>query len=385
MIPYSCQSINRDDVDAVVQVLQSDWLTQGPTVERFEEDVAKRCGSPYAIATCNATAALHIACLSLGLGEGDTLWTSPITYVASANCALYCGAAVDFVDIDPDTFNICPDALEEKLQTARKGNCLPKAIVAVDMAGNPCDLERLGSLCRQYGIYLVEDASHAIGASYRGDPIGSCHHADIVIFSFHPVKIITTGEGGMALTADKELARRMRLFRSHGITRDPAELSQNASQAWYFEQQELGFNYRLTDIQAALGISQLGRIESFIEARNRLAAEYTQAFQDAPLRLQQVAEGSHSAYHLYIVRLDSERTAVDRTAAFQALREREIGVNVHYIPVHTHPYYQRLGFRAEDFPNSMAYYRECLSLPIFPHMTQTQQTQVTEALFEVLS
>jgi UDP-4-amino-4,6-dideoxy-N-acetyl-beta-L-altrosamine transaminase len=384
MIPYSCQNIDSNDIEAVVKVLQSDWITQGPAVERFEDAVARRCENEHAVAVSNATAALHIACLSLGVGEGDTVWTSPITYVASANCARYCGASVDFVDIDPNTFNICPVALEQKLQKASDNDKLPKVVIAVDMAGAPCELETLKRICGDYDIYLVEDASHAIGATYAGRPIGSSDYADIVIFSFHPVKNITTGEGGMALTRDAELAHRMRLFRSHGITRDPGELTRNASQAWYFEQQELGYNYRLTDIQAALGISQLDRLDDFIAARNRLALAYDEALVDLPLNRQLVGENRSSAYHLYIVRLDGTRTGMTRSEVFAALRERGVGVNVHYIPVHTHPYYEQLGFRAEDFPNSMAYYSECLSLPLFPHMTVSQQTQVSDALHEVL-
>lgn len=384
MIPYSCQNINEEDIAAVVRVLRSDWITQGPTIDRFEQAVAAYCNNRYAVATANATAALHLTCLSLGVGEGDCVWTSPITFVASANCARYCGASVDFVDIDPETFNICIGALEEKLHEANKGGTLPKAIIAVHMAGVPCELDALRALTRNYGIYLIEDASHAMGASYAGDPIGCPHYSDVTVFSFHPVKSMTTGEGGMAVTRHADLADKIRLLRSHGVTRNVDPTSING-QDWHYEQIELGFNYRLTDIQAALGVSQLQRLDEFIAARNRCAAVYWDALQTLPLKLQHVPENTNSAYHLFVVRLDPSRTQKSRAELYHALRERNIGVNVHYIPVHTQPYYRDLGFAAEYCPRSIDYYNECLSLPLFPDMTAAQQSYVIDAVCEVLS
>jgi UDP-4-amino-4,6-dideoxy-N-acetyl-beta-L-altrosamine transaminase len=384
MIPYSCQSIDKEDIDAVVEVLQSDWLTQGPTVERFESAVSRYCENRYAVAVSSATAALHLACLALDVGPGDRLWTSPITYVASANCARYCGAEVDFVDIDPATFNISCSALAEKLAQANENNQLPKLIVAVHMAGAPCDMQSLRELTARYGIYLVEDASHAIGSQYAGRPVGHADSSDITVFSFHPVKNITTGEGGMAVTRHEALAERMRLLRSNGVTRNVRSSAADAGQPWYYEQVDLGFNYRLTDIQAALGISQLRKLDQFVAARNTRAAIYREAFKEFPLSVQQLAEDTLSAYHLFIVRLNSDATKPNRAEVFQALREKGIGVNVHYIPVHTQPYYRELGFSAADFPRSIEYYDECLSLPLFPGMSAAQQSMVIDSLGEVL-
>jgi UDP-4-amino-4,6-dideoxy-N-acetyl-beta-L-altrosamine transaminase len=384
MIPYSCQTIDGDDIQAVVDVLKSSWLTQGPTVERFEQVVAGYCGNRHAVAVSSATAALHLACLAIELGPGDCLWTSPITYVASANCARYCGADVDFVDIDLRTFNLSSEVLSEKLAAARQSGKLPKAVLAVHMAGAPCDMRRLRDLADEYGFYLLEDASHALGSRYAERPIGSPDYADITVFSFHPVKNITTGEGGMAVTRNSAFSERMRLLRSHGVTRDPAALGDLAGQGWYYEQQELGYNYRLTDIQSALGISQMSRLDAFTEARNRIAGVYRNALESLPLSTQVVGENDYSACHLFIVRLHTENGGLDRRKIFDALRARGIGVNVHYIPVHTQPYYRSLGFEPEKCPESLRYYDGSLSLPIFPRLTDEQQAQVISALGEVL-
>lgn len=384
MIPYGRQSISQADIDAVVAVLQSDWLTQGPSIERFEQAMASSCQAAHAIAVSNATAALHIACLALDLGPGDWLWTSPNTFVASANCALYCGAQVDFVDIDPHTLNLDVQALATKLAQAQRLGRLPKVVVPVAFAGQSCDMAGIRELAERYGFKVIEDASHAVGASYLGRPVGCGDYADITVFSFHPVKIITTGEGGLLTTQDEQLAERLLRLRSHGITRDPALMTQPSEGPWYYQQLELGYNYRITDIQAALGLSQLTRLSAFVARRRALAARYDELLAGLPLTLPVAQPGAESAWHLYPVRLHLHALQRDHQQVFTALREAGIGVNLHYIPVHLQPYYRGLGFAAGDFPEAERYYREAISLPLYPDMTDEQQEQVVQALISVL-
>lgn len=385
MIPYARQTISQDDVEAVVAVLQSDWLTQGPVVPNFEAAIAQRVNARYAVATNSATSALHIACLALELGPGDVLWTSPNTFVASANCGRYCGADIDFVDIDPITLNMSVDALSEKLVKARKRGRLPKVVVPVHFAGEPTEQEAIWALAQEFGFRVLEDASHALGASRHGELVGNCRWSDITVFSFHPVKIITTAEGGMALTNDAALAQRMTMLRSHGITRDITLMTEEVDGAWYYEQQMLGFNYRMTDIQAALGISQLANLERWIERRHQLASAYDAAFADLPLVLPYRNPYSKSALHLYVVQVDLKRSPVDRKTLYNHLRAAGIGVNVHYIPVHTQPYFRRLGFAQGDFPNSENYYTRCLSLPIYAGLTDEKQSYVIDKVREVIA
>lgn len=384
MIPYGRQDITQDDVDAVVEVLRSDFLTQGPTVPRFEAAAADQVGVRHAVALGSATSALHVACLALDLGPGDVLWTTPNTFVASANCALYCGAKVDFVDIEPRTFNLSVEALAARLEDAEARGCLPKIVVPVHFAGEPPDMESISALATRYGFRIIEDASHAIGARYRGEPAGCCGFSDITVFSFHPVKIITTAEGGMALTNDAELAARMALLRSHGITRDSNRMVGVPEGDWYYQQIVLGFNYRMTEIQAALGLSQLSRLEAFVRRRHLLAARYDEMLESLPVVTQYHDRRSLSAMHLYVIRLRLEQIGRTRRNVYDALRSAGVGVNVHYIPVHTHPYYQGLGFRPGDFPESERYYSEALTLPLYPTMTEQQQDQVVAALTEAL-
>ncbi|VXC38345.1 Spore coat polysaccharide biosynthesis protein SpsC [Pseudomonas sp. 8Z] len=384
MIPYGRQDITQADIDAVVEVLQSDFLTQGPMVPRFEQSVARHVGAAHALAVNSATSALHIACLALGLGEGDRLWTSPITFVASANCALYCGAQVDFVDIDPRTYNLCPEALERKLQVAEREGTLPKVLVAVHLCGQPCDMQAISVLAKRYGFKVIEDASHAIGGKYQGEFIGNCRHSDITVFSFHPVKIITTAEGGMALTNSAELAEKMALLRSHGITRDLKQMTHAADGPWYYQQIDLGFNYRMTELQAALGFSQLQRLDQFVARRHELAARYDQLLAALPVTTPWQHPDSYSGLHLYVVRLKLVQIGKSHRQVFESMREQGIGVNLHYIPVHTQPYYQRMGFMLGDFPEAERYYAEAISLPMFQTMTYAQQDRVIEVLREVL-
>ncbi|MDC1422800.1 UDP-4-amino-4,6-dideoxy-N-acetyl-beta-L-altrosamine transaminase [Gammaproteobacteria bacterium] len=382
MIPYGTQNISQADIEAVVDVLKSDFLTQGPAVNSFEQALARKTGAKHAIAMSNATAALHIACLALDLGPGDRLWTTPITFVASANCGRYCGATVDFVDIDPRTFNMSADALEQKLGQAEKTGTLPKVIVAVHMCGQSPEMERIAQLARVYDILIIEDASHAVGASYLGNPVGSGAHADITVFSFHPVKIITTGEGGVALTNNSDLATRMERLRSHGITRDPSQMTGEADGPWYYQQLELGFNYRMTDIQAALGFSQLTRLEDFIECRRAIAESYDNWLKHLPLDLPGRLVNAASSWHLYIVRLhDASR----HLRVFKSLRSQGIGVNLHYIPVHLQPYYRQLGFGVGDYPIAEDYYSRAISLPLYPHLDENNQMKVVAALERALS
>jgi len=380
MIPYGRQEITQSDIDAVVDVLRSDFLTQGPMVPRFEETVARHVGSTHAVAVNSATSALHIACLALGLGQDDWLWTSPITFVASANCGLYCGAGVDFVDIDPRTYNLCPDALERKLEQAEREGRLPKIVVPVHLCGQPCNMAAIHALGKRYGFRIIEDASHAIGGKYRDEFIGNCRYSDITIFSFHPVKIITTAEGGMATTNDARLAERMSLLRSHGITRDPDLMTHEPDGPWYYQQIDLGFNYRMTELQAALGVSQMKRLDEFVARRHTLARRYDEMLAGLPVVTPWQHPDSYSGLHLYVIRLDPAQTGKHRLQVFESLRSQGIGVNVHYIPVHTQPYYRNLGFEPGDFPQAERYYAEAISLPMFHGMTEAQQDAVVEAL-----
>jgi UDP-4-amino-4,6-dideoxy-N-acetyl-beta-L-altrosamine transaminase len=380
MIPYGRQDISEEDIQAVVDVLKSDFLTQGPVVPLFEKTVADYCGATHAVATNSATSSLHIACLSLELGIGDWLWTSPLTFVASANCALYCGAKVDFVDIDPRTYNLCPSALERKLQKAEKAGCLPKIIIPVHLCGQSCDMEAISKLAKRYGFKVIEDASHAIGGGYQNKPIGSSTNSEITIFSFHPVKIITTGEGGMALTNNAKLASKMKLLRSHGVTRDPDLMTHEADGPWYYQQVELGFNYRITELQAALGNSQMARLNEYVEQRNQLAIKYDELLQHLPVITPWQDKANYSARHLYVIRLKLDQIHKTHREVFESLLEQGIGVNLHYIPVHTQPFYKQMGFKDGDFPNAESYYQEAISLPLFPKLSSEQQLKVVAAL-----
>ena len=380
MIPYGRQNITAADICAVKAVLESDFLTQGPVVPAFEQKVADYCSASHAVAVNSATSALHIACLALGLGPGDCLWTSPVTFVASANCALYCGANVDFVDIDPSTYNLSVDRLEEKLIKAKRLEKMPKIVVPVHLCGQPCDMKRIWELSQEFGFRIIEDASHAIGAKYQGEPVGNCRYSDITVFSFHPVKIITTGEGGMAMTNDSKLAQKMALLRSHGITRDPSLMTQEPAGPWYYQQIELGYNYRMTDIQAALGISQMERLDMYVSRRHELANRYQVMLADMPVKTLVQYPDSYSAYHLYVIRLRLEKIKSTHHEIFQSLRDQGIGANLHYIPVHTQPYYQKMGFNLGDFPESEQYYEEAISLPMYAGLTDREQEQVVEAL-----
>lgn len=384
MIPYGRQEITQADVDAVVAVLRSDFLTQGPMVPRFEAAVASHVGASHALAVNSATSALHIACLALGLGPGDWLWTSPVTFVASANCGLYCGASVDFVDIDPRTYNLCPEALAAKLEVAEAAGRLPKVVVAVHLCGQPCDMEKIHALGQRYGFRIIEDASHAIGGRYKGEYIGNCRYSDITIFSFHPVKIITTAEGGMALSNDAALAERMALLRSHGITRDPAQMTHAPDGPWYYQQIDLGFNYRMTELQAALGVSQMERLDAFVARRHQLARRYDTLLADLPLRTPWQHPDGYSGLHLYVIRLLLDRIGKTHREVFESLRAQGIGVNLHYIPVHTQPYYQAMGFKTGDFPEAERYYTEAISLPMYQGLSDVQQDRVVAALLAAL-
>lgn len=384
MIPYGRQEITQADIDTVVGVLRSDYLTQGPMVPRFEAAVAEHCGAMDAVAVNSATSALHIACLALGLRQGDWLWTTPITFVASANCGLYCGAQVDFVDIDPRTYNLCPQALERKLIGAERQGLLPKVVVAVHFSGQPCDMQAIHALALRFGFKIIEDASHAIGGKYRGEPIGNCRHSDITVFSFHPVKLITTAEGGMALTNDAELAKQMALLRSHGITRDASHMTHAPDGAWYYQQIELGFNYRMTDLQAALGVSQMSRLRSYVARRHQLARRYDEMLADLPVTTPWQHPDGFSGLHLYVIRLQLSRITKSHCEVFDAIREQGVGVNLHYIPVHTQPYYKAMGFKEGDCPEAERYYREAISIPMFPALTEQQQDHVVAAIREAI-
>lgn len=384
MIPYGRQDISQQDIDAVLEILQSDFLTQGPKVPAFEQIIARHVGAKHALAVNSATSALHIACLALGLGPGDWLWTTPITFVASANCGLYCGAQIDFVDIDPVTYNLCPKALEAKLIKAECSGKLPKVLVAVHLCGQPCDMQAIHALAQRYNFRVIEDASHAIGGKYQNEFIGNCRYSDITVFSFHPVKIITTAEGGMALTNDNSLAEKMSLYRSHGVTRDSSLMTHDPDGPWYYQQVELGYNYRMTELQAALGISQMQRLDEFVAQRHVLAQRYNELLSDLPLTLPWQHPDSYSGLHLYIIRLHLDQINKTHLQVFEELREAGIGVNLHYIPVHMQPYYQKMGFNKGDFPQAERYYAEAISLPMFSTLTKIQQDEVAQVLKKVL-
>lgn len=384
-LPYGRQSLDDDDLAAVAEVLRSHFLTQGPAVPRFEQALAARCHAAHGVAVANGTAALHLGALALGLGPGDWLWTSPITFVASANCARYCGAQVDFVDIDPDTANLCPRRLAEKLETAEKHGRLPKVIVPVHFAGQSCAMDEIHALAQRYGIRLMEDAAHALGGSYHDEPVGSAHWADVVTHSFHPVKIITTGEGGAVTTNDPALAEKIARLRTHGITRDATRMELEYEGDWHYEQLELGYNYRMTDLQAALGVSQLQKLEPFANRRRELAALYDQELAHLPVEPLARDPRSTSGWHLYVIRLQLEALRVSRREVFDRLRAEGILVNVHYIPVHLQPDYRKLGFHPGQFPEAEAYYARCLTLPLFPRMTDDDVRRVRVALEQALA
>ncbi|MEG6512940.1 UDP-4-amino-4,6-dideoxy-N-acetyl-beta-L-altrosamine transaminase [Desulforamulus ruminis] len=382
-IPYGKHSLNDDDIQAVIHVLKSDWLTQGPTIEVFEKRVAEYCGAKYAVAVSSATAALHISCLAAGLGEGDILWTSPNTFVASANCGLYCGAEVDFVDIDRNTYNLSINALEQKLKKAAKEK-LPKVIIPVHFAGQSCEMEKIKQLVDFYNITIIEDASHAIGAEYKGEKIGSCSFSDMTVFSFHPVKIITSGEGGMILTNREDLYKKLIRLRTHGVTRNPDLMKGKSHGPWYYQQVDLGFNFRMTDIQAALGASQMLKIDKFIEKRHHLAERYNHLLQGLEIKLPWQQPNTYSAYHLYVIRLCLNKINKTRREVFEQMRKAGINVNVHYIPVHTQPYYQQRGFKVGDYPESEKYYEEAITLPIYYNLAELEQDYIVKVLKEVL-
>lgn len=384
MIPYGRQDISQQDIDAVVDVLQSDFLTQGPKVPAFEKSVMEACNAKYAVAVNSATSALHIACLALGLGKGDWLWTTPNTFVASANCGLYCGAQVDFVDIDPRTYNMSAKALEQKLVIAEKEGTLPKVVIPVHFSGQPCDMAAIHALSQKYGFKIIEDASHAIGGKYKDEPIGNCRYSDITVFSFHPVKIVTTAEGGVAVTNDPNLVEQLNLLRSHGITRDEGLMTKPADGPWYYQQIELGFNYRMTDMQAALGVSQMRRLDEYVAKRHELAERYNELLKKLPITLPWQHEDSYSGLHLYVIRLQLDKISKTHLDVFNGMREAGILVNLHYIPVHLQPYYKEMGFKEGQFPEAEQYYKEAISLPMFPTMTEEQQNQIVSTLKELL-
>ena len=382
MIPYGRQDITQDDINSVVNVLKSDFLTQGPCVPAFEKAVSNYCGVKYAVAVTSATSALHLACLSLDLGHGDWLWTSPVTFVASANCGLYCGAKIDFVDIDPDTYNLCPKALKKKLVKAKELDKLPKIVVPVHLCGQPCDMKAIHALSEEYGFKIIEDASHAIGGKYLNEPIGNCKYSDITVFSFHPVKIITTGEGGMSLTNNAKLLERMSLLRSHGITRDPKQMSHEADGEWYYQQIDLGFNYRMTDIQAALGMSQLQRLDMYVSRRHAIAIRYNELLSNFPLVTPYQNNDGYSAIHLYVIRIKNSR---QRKQVFQYLRKNGVNVNLHYIPIYHHPYYEVMKFKKYYCLEAENYYNEAISLPMYASLSEIDQDRVVAVLHKALN
>lgn len=384
VIPYGKQSISQDDINAVIDVLKSDWLTQGPAVPAFESAIAEYCGAHYACATNSATSALHIACLALDVGKGDIVWTSPISFVASSNCALYCGAEVDFVDIDLETGNMSVAALKEKLTLAKQSQRLPKVVIPVHLAGQSCDMAAINALAKEYGFKVIEDASHAIGAKYKDKPVGSCVYSDITVFSFHPVKIITSAEGGMAVTNCAELNKKMSRLRSHGITNIPEEMTESSHGPWYYQQLELGFNYRMTDMQAALGLSQLKQLDNFVSVRNDIATTYNHAFANSTVAHLTQSNECYSSYHLYIVRL-TQCDIEKHKSVITGMREQGIIAHLHYIPIHLQPYYQALGFSDGDFPNAETYYKQAVTIPLHPTMTADEQKAVITAFFNLVN
>jgi UDP-4-amino-4,6-dideoxy-N-acetyl-beta-L-altrosamine transaminase len=385
IIPYGRQDINQADIDAVVAVLRSEFLTQGPAVPAFEKAVADYCGAQHAVAVNSATSALHIACLALGVGKGDCVWTTPITFVASANCALYCGATVDFVDIDPRTYNLSVERLAEKLALAEKAGKLPKVVIPVHLCGQPCDMAGIHALSQQYGFKIIEDASHAIGGKYKDEPIGNGRYSDITVFSFHPVKIITTGEGGMAVTNDANLAKHLRLLRSHGITSTATDMqSRTAQEIWNYQQIDLGFNYRMTDIQAALGLSQMQRLDEFVTQRHAVAKRYDHLLSVLPVLIPWQHAESYSGYHLYVIRLKLDEINKTQHQVYDALRAAEILVNLHYIPVYRQPYYEQMGFCIGYCPQAEQYYSEVISIPLYPGLTAAQQDRVVAVMREAV-
>lgn len=385
MIPYGKQDISQQDIDGVVEVLESDFLTQGPKVPQFEEALMLHSGAKHAFAVNSATSALHVACMALELGEGDWLWTSPITFVASANVGLYCGAKVDFVDIDPKTYNMCPEQLEKKLAEARSSGCLPKVLIPVHLCGQPCDMKTIQRLCKEYGVRIIEDASHAIGGKYLGRPIGDCEYSDITVFSFHPVKIVTTAEGGAALTNDDKLAEKIALYRSHGITRDQGLMIQPSHGPWFYEQITLGYNYRMTELQAALGVTQLKRLNEFVSKRHIIARRYDALLEDLPVVIPFQMYGTYSGLHLYVIRLKLDNITISHKQVFEELRASGIGVNIHYIPVHMHSFYRSMGFKLGDFPESEKYYSEAISLPMYPNLAEEDQSKVVDILASIVT
>lgn len=385
-IPYGRQNITEEDIDAVVNVLKSDYLTQGPKVPEFEDAIQEHCNVRYALAMNSATSALHAACLALDVGKGDIVWTTPITFVASANCALYCGATVDFVDIDPKTYNLSTQALKQKLEAAKEKGQLPKVVIPVHLSGQPCDMKGIFRLSKEYGFSIIEDASHAIGGKYEDEPIGNCQYSDITIFSFHPVKIITTAEGGVATTNNKDLSQKMDLLRSHGITRDTELMTSEPDGPWYYQQIDLGFNYRMTEMQAALGVSQIERLQSITDRRHEIAKRYNEKLANLSVTVPFQIEESYSGLHLYVIRLKLDDIEVTHLEVFNALRAANIGVNLHYIPVHIQPYYQKhFGFKIGDFPQAEQYYREAISLPLYPDLNVEQQDYIVQTLGSILN
>lgn len=386
MIPYGRQDISQSDIDAVVDILRSDWLTQGPTIQKFESAIATYCGAQHAVAVNSATSALHIACLALGVGPGDAVWTSPITFVASANCALYCGATVDFVDVDARTYNMDMVCLAEKLAIAKVNGTLPKVVIPVHYSGQSCDMAAMRVLSQQYGFRIIEDASHAVGGRYRNEAVGNCRYSDIVVFSFHPVKIITSGEGGMAMTNSGPLASRMRQLRSHGLTSDRADMRPRPDdEIWNYQQIGLGFNYRMTDIHAALGLSQFDRLDEFVAMRHRIAERYDKALADLPVILPWQHADTRSSFHLYPIRIRQAKCGKTQRQIYEAFLEARVWVNIHYIPVHRQPYFEAFGFGAGDFPEAEAFHREAISLPIFPRLTESEQDYVIDVLKKALA
>ena len=385
MIPYGKQDINQSDIEAVIAVLKSDFLTQGPQVPLFEYNVSNYCNAQYGVAVNSATSALHVACLALGLGKDDWLWTSPNSFVASANCGLYCGAKVDFIDIDPKTYNLSVEELKKKLIQAKKDNKLPKIVITVHFAGQSCDMQSIHKLSKEFGFKILEDASHAIGGKYLDKPIGGCQYSDITVFSFHPVKIITTAEGGLATTNQKELADKMKLFRTHGITREPKLMTKKTEGGWYYQQVELGFNYRMNDLQAALGIAQMKRLDKFITIRHSLKQRYDELLKDLPLITPAQSLDSYSSLHLYPVQLKLEHLSKAHNQIFDELRKSGVGVNLHYIPIHLQPYFKNMGFKKGDFPKAEDYYSRAISIPIYQGLTTELQDKVVAVLKKILN